>query len=247
MRANLLLLPIVLALSACVDRSDVTTEADRGTMALCLGSDGDASINGESATFTFTGTVTVDTPADDMDWSQPTDGVVGCGVEPSRVLEVLGDDGTTWWVGYGLWDEAGADGTPALEVSPGAPVDLVFRAIASFGSAAGVAVHSDDVLVLAMEQGTWGPALQPDDVPGLTVSLGALTEESTGGCADMEDYALIFAADTGVEVPTGESAEVLLGGVPMTAAAVSAWEYVPPVCPDGAGEVLWSVWRSPTE
>lgn len=243
----LLLLPLSVSLAACVDRSKVAGEADRGTMALCLGSDSDAAIDGEMNTFAFSGTVAIDTSAADATWSQPTDDIVDCDVEPSRVLEVLGDDGTTWWVGYGHWNEAGTDGTPALEVGVGTAVSVVFQAVESFGSAAAVAIHSDAVLVLAMDKGRWGSAMQDGDVPGLSVALGSVIETSSDGCADIEDYTLIFAADTGVEAPTGETDEVLLGAVPMTVAAVSAWEYVPPVCPDGAGEVLWSVWRTPTE
>ncbi len=136
---------------------------------------------------------------------------------------LLDDGGNEIAVGLTLLDEAGADITPAFDVEPDDLVSLLYRYRLVWGSAAGLVLSDDDGTLLAADEGGWGGALEPGDVPGLEVQRGdePIATRPTD-CQPLELFDIAFRADEEVRVSSGASADIALDGVPFTALAVAA-------------------------
>jgi len=124
------------------------------------------------ASFEIEGTVLSDTGG------EPPPSDVECYGFRSRLLSIEDADGTVWTLSYGITDPEGGFETLALDVVPGQAVSLLYRLVAEFGTAQGFVLTDEDGLVAALESGTWGPALEDGDVPGLAVSDGIMFAET---------------------------------------------------------------------
>lgn len=232
------LLAICLISAGCDPKTTIPgADFARGSATACLDAGGAASRGAdETATFDITGTVVSDEA-----------GAVSGDVHPcqaaSRVLTLLGSDGVTWQVGYGLADAEGTDITPAMEVEADANVYLRFVSVQSFGEAAGFVVQDTDSVIGALEVGTWGTTLGASDFPGLTVEVGDFDGLGHDGCGDTEGYDLNFVGDAARTLTPVEDKLITVGSKAYTAYALSAWAYTEAECTDVAGETIWAVFR----
>jgi hypothetical protein len=161
-----------------------------------------------------------------------------------RVLTIEDTEGVLWSVGYGVEDPDGNADTPALDVEEGEAVSLVYRSVQSFGAANGFVLEDDDGLVAALESGTWGPALEDGDVPGLAVTSGDMIGTQDSECGTEGHFAWSFAGDDTVEVDPYGQDTVTIAGAPYTAMAVANLQWQGDVqCTDLAGDEVWAVFR----
>lgn len=236
----LLLLPLAAPMVACTGEE---ASGEAGRMRLCLGRDGAASQEFGEILHTITGTVVSDGPGE-----EPPGLPTPCSTAPSRVLVVDDRAGDRWSLGYGVSDadadgQPGADLTPALDVAPGDSVTLRFRGLHDFGDAYGFVLTDRDGVIAAFEDGSWGPGLADDDVPGLAVTRGAQIVAVDTDCGRVASYKTIFTGDSAVTLAAVNEGAFTLGGAPMTALAVADWDYLTTECTDTAGARLWAVWR----
>jgi hypothetical protein len=235
MRSPILLLPL-LATVACD-----TPVLELGHATACLAGELPENLyeyDGDNLLFEIEGTVVSDEAG-----AMP-ETTMECYWTVERVLTIEAGDGVTWSVGYGVEDPEGALVTPALDVAPGDAVSLTYRSVQSFGSANGFVLEDEAGLVAALESGTWGPALEPGDVPGLNVSSGEMIGTQDSECGTEGHFAWAFEGDEPVEVdPFGEDT-VTIGGQAYTAMAVANLQWQGDVqCTDLAGDEIWAVFR----
>lgn len=228
-------LPIVLLLGACSDEEVLVAEA--GGASACLGNDAGAVAEGEFNGWTVTGEVLA-LGAGAEGGLHPCDSSV---VDHSVAL--LDGDGVTWLLGYGLRDADGKTAGPPLDIDQGSTATLTFRSVQSFGTAAGFVLSDDTGVVVAVEAGAWGPALESGDVPGLTVAVGDEVATSTDGCGTVVSSSLVFTGDDTQTVTPVGSETVSVGGVELEAWALAAWDYEDVRCTDVAGVVSWALFR----
>lgn len=227
-------------LTACVP-DEPGTRVQSAEPTACLGPPPGADLgpDGELHGIEVIGQITADRPAE----AGPELGA-RCGGEV-REFEVTTPRGQVWVVGYG-WSEDGLDATPPLDVTPNAPVRLVFRWVTSFGEAAGFALYEEDRLVAGLDVGTWGPALTPADLPpGLRVSQGRVTGSDAQPCGRRVAREVVFDSDETLTLEAIDQAPLRVDGIPSEAWALAAWGWEEPTCEDVAGEFSWAVWRRP--
>ena len=233
------LIPLSALLGACDPKLTPDSEDyARGTATACLAGDGTVSREGtETQVFDLTGKVVSDEAA-----SALTGDLHPCG-PVSRVFTLLGSDGVSYKLGYGLWDAEETDITSPLDVEVDAAVYLRFSSVQSFGEASGFVLQDADSVVGAVEDGTWGPALGAADFPGLTVDIGEFAGFGHNDCGDTRGSTLRFTGDAERELTPVEDKLITVDEKAYTAFAISAWDFTEYDCTDTAGETIWAVFR----
>jgi hypothetical protein len=161
-----------------------------------------------------------------------------------RVLTIEDAEGTTWTLGYGVADPDGEPVTFSLDLEPGQSVSLLFRSVQQFGAANGFVLQDDDGLVAALESGTWGPALEASDVPGLRVKSGSMIGTIDSDCGTEGHFAWAFEADETIEVEPFSHDAITIDGAVYSALAVANLQWQGDVqCTDLAGDGIWAVYR----
>lgn len=165
-----------------------------GTSVVCLGSDaGDRAFDWqEDGAWQIDGTVI----SDESD-SRSVGNLDRCWGPPSRVITIEDDQGVTWAIGYRWHSNSMGDTTPQIDLEDGDPVSFVYRPGETDGSA-GFGVFQEEQLVYAMESGRNARALQDGDIPGLTVTGGAVVGAGTtdDGC-DQTAWTIDFETESG--------------------------------------------------
>jgi hypothetical protein len=232
-----ILLPL-LPLAAC-DWIDGRNNAPAGFASACLSGPRPEDLYEQGgALFEIEGTVLSDEagtpPASDME----------CYGERDRLLSIEEADGTVRVLSYGIADPDGGLETPALDVTVGQQVSLLYRVVAEFGSAQGFVLSDADGLVAALESGTWGPALQDGDVPGLSVRDGNLMYTLEEECGTAGHFEWVFAGDEEVVVEPYGPGSVSIGGALFEAWAIANMQWQGDVqCTDLANDQMWAVFR----
>ncbi len=229
-------LVLLLPLAACEE-----IEPTRGITSACLAGDLPENLyeyDGENMLFEVEGTVLSD-EAGAMPESNAE-----CYWTQHRVLQIEDAEGVVWSVGYGIEEPNEADVTPALDLTAGDSVSLTYRMVQSFGSAHGFVIEDDEGLVAALESGTWGPALEDGDVPGLTVQDGDLLNTLEAECGTEGHFQWVFEGDNDTTVAPYGLGDLSIGGVDYTAMAVANMQWQGDVlCTDLAGDQMWAVFR----
>jgi hypothetical protein len=190
------------------------------------------------ATFEIEGTVLSDTAG------EPPPSDVECYGFRSRLLAIEDTEGTVWTLSYGITDPDGNLETLALDVAAGQSVSLLYRLVAEFGTAQGFVLTDDDGLVAALESGTWGPALQDGDVPGLSVEDGIMFAETEEECGTAGHFQWVFTGDEAVEIEPYNLGSVPIGGVDYQAWSVANMQWQGQIqCTDTADDQMWAVFR----
>ncbi len=228
----------LLLMVACSDKDGgpIYADYDVGTATACLELGDAATAGAETESIDLTGQVY------DDDAGTLTGNLHPCGAV-SRVLTILGDDGGIYELGYGVTDADGKDITRKLDVVSGDDVYLHFVSVESFGSASGFVLQDNDSVIAALEVGTWGPALEPGAVPGLTVSAGEVVGGGNTECGATAATEILFAGDAERSARPVEDLLITVSGEALNAYAVAAWEYTEADCTDVAGAFIWGVFR----
>jgi hypothetical protein len=131
----------------------------------------------------------------------------------------------TW--GFSVRDEDGSDITPALDVGEGDEVHLFFRDRLVWGDVAGFVLGDfEEAMIAAADEGTWGGALDPGEVNGLTVERGHdVIAREPMDCQPIEGYEIEFSAEDDAVLTPVDSEEISIRGRSFTATAVAAWDY----------------------
>ncbi len=166
-----------------------------------------------------------------------------CDALASRFLTLEDANGEQLRLGYGWRDDDDTDITEPLPVSVGDSVELRYRELQSFGTASGFVLQDDDGLVAAVEVGTWGNALQDGDVPGLTVSSGAVYASAYTQCGTQEAHLTELQGDETIGLQALEKGDLQIGGASYTALPLANYGYSSTNCTDLAGASIWAVWR----
>lgn len=230
---------LIAALSGCSQEDpNHTGTIVNGTLSVCLG--GPEGTVTEDAELLISGTIkSIDTGVSDAM------NLVTCGTDPTHSIEIEDANGATWTVGLSV-DFAGEDKTPVFDVAEGDIIDLDFRERLVWGTVAGFTLSDDLGLIAAVDEGTWGGALDPGQTgievtPGDTVLQTEVTE-----CQPIETFDLTFQAESDVTLRPGYGAHLTVAGNDLWALAVAAWDYgSSPDCSisDATGASSWLVYR----
>lgn len=211
-----------------------------GHTVVCLSSTGaDLSDGTEHFTFDVTGTL------EELDSGPYTDAPLECYWEPRNGFVVRDGDGVPWTVGWGLLDQDGLDLDLVLDYTEGSEVSLRYRHVRSFGAANGFVLSDDQGPVLAVESGTWGPALEDGDVAGLSVTSGQALYQSYEECGTLEHSAITFTGEDALTLEPLSMDEVTVGGRAMGVVAVANSTWTDAECTDMAGDWMWAAYRVP--
>jgi hypothetical protein len=144
-----------------------------------------------------------------------------------------------WRVLYGLSGATGA----ALMPRTGALVTLRFDAHWGFSRAAGFMLLDGAGPVIAVERGTFGRGLVPEDQRPFTVSLGETIGRRTDYCGDELAHSLEVTGDAQVRVLPGQELAVSFGGIGYRFwnAETTTWENGR--CTDLLDQICWAIWR----
>jgi len=155
-------------------------------------------------------------------------GTGGCAAEVLDRGFRLDVDGQEVLIGFNVRDGAGNDLLPADPVAVGDEVDVLFRSRMVWGSVEGLAVRDADGVVLAVEQGTWGGALEPGDVDGLEATFGeVVAKKDEPSCGHWNGHEVVLTApdQPAVALEPVSTGPISLDGQQLTAVAAAALTY----------------------
>ena len=129
-------------------------------------------------------------------------------VDLDGYIDVEDPNHEVWRVLYGL---SGAT-APGLTTRMGARVTLRFDAHWGFSRAAGFMLLDEAGPVIAVERGTFGHGLVPENRRPFAINLGEAIARRTDGCGDALAHALQITGDTQVRILPGREGAVSLHG-----------------------------------
>jgi hypothetical protein len=177
----------------------------------------------------------------------PAPGVVWIqGGDASRSVTIQADDANEWTLGYAIQlGKPPRDATPPVPALVGHRVRLLARVSRSFGIASGFVLSDEEGVVFALDAATFGDALKPDDVPGLTISDGDTVGMVEARCFDQRHRSLVFTGDAPVSVRPGEQATVSIQGRAYTAVTLFNYAAASAIrCTDVSSVIrAWALWR----
>lgn len=232
--AALSLVSLLTGCGALVHEPGYTTACLSAPAGVVLASDSD------ETTFDVDGTLT----AVDIDGGAFEDSF-GCWETPELGFTVEDADGCQWTVGYGVTDGNGDLVAPMIQAVPGDEVHLTYRHIESWGRASGFVLEDEEGLVAAVEQGTWGPALRNEDLPGLTVSVGDEVYRTREECGTFAHHEIVFDGIEEEAVPLVPFAHADVADThPYGLYAASSTDLVDAQCTDVGGVWMWAAFRT---
>lgn len=144
---------------------------------------------------------------------------------------------------WGLTDPDGVDVTPAAALTAGMEVNVSAGMSCGEGCSFGFSV-ADDTVIVGADEGHWYPALNAEDLPGLTVAEGPVLGEAEDGCGRQAYTSIVFTtADDTAELVPWEASEVVTAGVVTQVWAAAASHYVRQDCTDLGDTLTWAAAR----
>lgn len=176
--------------------------------------------------------------------------IFGCAPQsrdPSLVLELTDEDGTTWTLGLGLRNMTTlADETPPLDLREGQRVNVQIGGIPGRSGDRAIALRDEEGLVIAFEWPT-GDALK-GRIEGLDVVRGAPhSPRYVGDCGTVQFTKIRFIASDVLELVPPERGIIHIKKQRLEAMACSASILSGDRCPDAIDTLGWMIWRSPPE
>lgn len=163
----------------------------------------------------------------------------------THTITIEDADGVQHVVGWTVERDDGMTLTYELDLAEGDAVDLRVRSVLVWGDVQGFVLHDADGLVVAVDEGTWGGALEPDDT-GVGVAHGTLLQTEAGDCETLEYARILFDADVEMETDPVETRLLPLDGVEYMAMGVASITRGPgESCEitDQTDELSWIIWR----
>lgn len=225
----LVLLPILSL--GCPDKDTLSDEILAGDVDLCAGLSGQPAPDTGFA-WDLEGEVLGEVAGDDLDTGEPCSG-------SERVIEIAADDGKSYQLGYGLYDEDDALIASSLGLAAGDRVQLELLAtIGYFYTGYGLVLRREGALVAAISDNK-APSLDE-----LSVGEGDQIASEDNDCGERRGWELVFTADDTLTLAPVASGELTVSGVPMSALALAAWDWSPESgesCTDLIGFWEWAV------
>jgi hypothetical protein len=175
----------------------------------------------------------------------PPDSTADC--QGVRSFSILDEKKGTFTLGFGVDDADGTDITPALEVLDGSQVSLFYRDHMVWGDVAGFVLEDfEGAMIAAADEGTWGGALVPGEVDGISIERGNMIGHEHTDCQPIRGYEIEFSADDDAVLTPVESEQIVIEGRSYTALAVAAWDYGPDdncQIDDATGATAWVIYH----
>jgi len=206
-RAILIAIP---ALTGCGDSASTETPISTGTLTICEAGDGSSLDDefGEDMTLDISGTVIA---------------INSDAVECSRSITVENADGDSWTVGLSVTDDQGEDVLLDIDLELDDTVELVYRSRLVWGEVKGFTISDSEGLVLAVEEGTWGGALEPELLEGFSTSRNdELLATEREECMVRKSYAMEFEGDESLTLQPYEEDFLFVNSQQMRAVAVAS-------------------------
>jgi len=225
----------LLALTACKPAADIRS----GELVMCLTNDGGAAVH-SSATATWDVTGSVQNIAEGNGTANP---MLDCADDAAYVIDIRESDGTTWSVAYGIIDQTGAQAAPAPDLTTGDTINLMFQQVESLPPARGLVIIDGQGLVLAMDNGIAGGALDSDAIEGLMVRRGLDIGENKEDCGKRAGSQIEFRTGSTVSLEPFTVSKVQLNQDTFEVYAISSFYWPKAECDESIDEMAWAVFR----
>lgn len=223
--------PLLALLLGCpgADKAPLSDEINAGGASLCAQISGQAEAD-TGFTWEIDGEVLSDGPGAALDTATPCR-------ELDRVLQVEGDDGQTYNLGYQLRDDADAPLSASLGVTPGERVQLELLAtIGYFYTGYALTLWEGEALIAAIADNR---EPHPD---GLSVTRGEQIARVPDECGERIGWEMVFSGDEALTLAPVDTGELTVGGRPMTVVARAGWGWgEDTTCTDLTGYWEWAV------
>ena len=146
-------------------------------------------------------------------------------------------------IGYSILDPEGNDASFIPDWTSAENVTLSTHISFVFGMSYGLVLEDSESILIALDEGTWGGALQDAELPFTVEPSVNSVAESEGECLTKIGYALSVGDEE--LVPFGEF-DLAIAGQDFTFVAVSAVEYGPGTScevSDKSDEFAWGIFR----
>ena len=225
----------VAALTACKPANEIRS----GALSLCVTNDSGIAIHPTaSASWDIIGTVTAVSAMDGE-----TNSGLDCANEAAHAIHIQKSDGITWTVAYGILDSDGIQSAPAPDVSNGDTVNLLFRQVQNQPPARGLVLVDGQGLVLAMDNGIAGGALDADSIDGLMVRRGLDVGKSKDDCGKRSGAQIEFNAGGTVTLEPYTVSEVQFDDNQFEVYAISSFYWPGNACSESTDEMAWALFR----
>jgi hypothetical protein len=223
------------SLAACKPATDIRS----GELVMCLSNDGGTAIHSSAtASWDVTGSVQGVTELDGS-----TAALLDCAEDAAYAIDIQETDGTTWTVAYGIIDQDGAQAAPELDLKTNDTVNLIFRQVESTPAARGLVIIDGDGLVVAMDNGISGGALEADAVEGLMVRRGLDIGQNKEDCGKRAGTQIEFLTGATVSLQPFTVSKVQLEQETFEVYAISAFYWAKAQCAESVDELAWAVFR----
>ncbi len=230
------LIPIsFIALSACKPAADIRS----GELTMCLTNDGGTAVHtSASGSWDVTGAIQ---GINELDGSASP--MLDCAEDAAYSIDIQETDGTTWTVAYGIIDQNGAQTAPAPDLNSGDTINLLFQQVEGTPPARGLVIVDGQGLVLAMDNGVSGGALDNDAVEGLMVRRGLDIGQNKEDCGKRAGSQIEFRTGATVSLEPFTVSEVQLNQETFEVYAISAFYWAKAQCEESVDELAWAVFR----
>lgn len=224
-----------MTMMACKPEAEIRS----GELLMCLSNDGGTAIHqSATASWDVTGTVTDVTELDGS--ANPT---LDCAEDAAYSIDIQETNGTTWTVAYGILDQNGDQSAPEPDLLTGDTVNLLFRQIENTPPGRGLIIVDGQGLVLAMDNGIAGGALDTDAVDGLMVRRGTEVGENKEDCGKRAGSQIEFQAGGMVSLEPYTVSQVQLENQSFDVYAISSIYWSKATCDESIDEMAWAVFR----
>ncbi len=214
-------------------------EIRSGELVMCLTNDGGAAVHPTaSAAWDVTGTVT--SVAEMNGEANPQ---LDCAEDAAYAIDIQQTDGTTWTVAYGILDNNGQQSAPAPDVASGDTVNLLFRQVLNAPPARGMVLIDGQGLVIAMDNGIAGGALEKDAIDGLMVRRGLDIGQSKDDCGKRSGAQIEFKTGGTMTLEPYTVSRVQLDDGQFEVYAISSFYWPGSACDESADEMAWALFR----
>jgi hypothetical protein len=206
---------------------------------MCLSNDGGTAVHSSAtASWDVTGSVQGVTELD----GSPV-ALLDCAEDAAYAIDIQETDGTTWTVAYGIIDQDGSQAAPVLDLKTNDTVNLIFRQVESTPAARGLVIIDGDGLVVAMDNGISGGALEADAVEGLMVRRGLDIGQNKEDCGKRAGTQIEFLTGATVSLQPFTVSKVQLEQETFEVYAISAFYWTKAQCAESVDELAWAVFR----
>ena len=222
-------------LMACKPAAEIRS----GELVMCLANDSNTALHPTaSGSWDITGTVTAI-----HEMSRESNPQLDCAEDAAYAIDIQKTDGITWTVAYGILDNEGKQAAPAPDISSGDTVNLLYRQVQHRPPARGLVLVDGQGLVLVMDNGIAGGALENDAIDGLLVRRGLDVGQSKDDCGKRSGAQIEFQTGGTVTLEPYTVSQVQFDDGNFAVYAISSFYWPGSACAESADEMAWALFR----